>query len=83
MANKKSPERRLVVKREDGWAVQAPGGKRASATAGTQREANDRARQIVANRGGGEVTIQGRDGKFRDSDTVPNGNDPNPPRDRR
>jgi len=32
-----------------------------------------------ANRG--EVVIQGRDGKFRDSDSY--GNDPNPPKDRK
>ncbi|MDP3984720.1 MAG: DUF2188 domain-containing protein [Acidimicrobiia bacterium] len=33
--------------------------------------------------GGGEVTIHGRDGRIRDSDTVPPGHDPNPPRDKR
>nr|WP_250810290.1 DUF2188 domain-containing protein [Neorhizobium tomejilense] len=34
-------------------------------------------------KGGGEVRIQGRDGRWRDSDTVAPGNDPNRPRDMR
>jgi len=33
--------------------------------------------------GGGEVRIQGRDAKFRDSDTVAPGNDPFPTRDKK
>lgn len=75
---------RHVVQRPDGkWAVKAPGAKRASAVADTQAGAQDRARRIVGNAGGGEVRIHGRDGRIRDSDTVPPGNDPNPPRDRK
>lgn len=72
---------RFVVNHPDGWAVKAPGAKRASAVVPTQAEAQAVARQIVKNAGGGEVVTQGKDGKFRDSDTVPPGNDPNPPRD--
>ena len=41
------------------------------------------AERTVGNLGGGEVRIQGRDGRWRDSDTVPPGNDPNPPRDKK
>jgi hypothetical protein len=37
--------------------------------------------EIVGNLGGGEVPIQGRDGRWRDSDTVPTGSDPHPPAD--
>jgi len=37
--------------------------------------------RVVTNAGGGEVRIHGRDGQIRDSDTVGDGNDPNPPRD--
>jgi hypothetical protein len=33
--------------------------------------------------GGGEVKIHGTDGKIRDSRTVPPGNDPFPPRDKK
>jgi hypothetical protein len=74
---------RHVVKDDDGWAVRKPGSSRASAKADTQAEAINRARKIVQNVGGGEVKIHGRDGKIRDSDTVPPGNDPNPPRDKK
>ena len=47
----------------------------------TQAEAIQHAKDIVCNAGGGEVRIQGRDGRFRDSDTVAPGNDPHPPKD--
>lgn len=76
------PIRRNVVPNTDGgWDVKG-GGKRASAHTDTQKQAIDRARQIVRNLGGGEVTTHGRDGRIRDSDTVPYGGDPNPPKDR-
>ncbi|MBP7817700.1 MAG: DUF2188 domain-containing protein [Phenylobacterium sp.] len=81
--------RRFVVKKSDrfvvnhpgGWAVKAPGAQRASGVFDTQAKAQAAARQIVQNAGGGEVVTQGVNGKFRDSDTVAPGNDPNPPRD--
>lgn len=72
---------RFVVKHPDGWAVKKADAERASEVFPTQHEAEQRAKGIVANLGGGEVRIQGRDGRWRDSDTVPPGNDPNPPRD--
>ncbi|MEU3473867.1 DUF2188 domain-containing protein [Rhodococcus sp. NPDC006774] len=58
-----------------GWDVNG-GGKRASAHTDTQREAIARAKEIVANAGGGEVSIQGRDGRIRAKDTVDPGRDP-------
>lgn len=57
---------RYVVRDGDGWAVKKPGADRASNRTDTQKAAIDRARQIVGNQGGGEVRIQGQDGKFRD-----------------
>lgn len=75
--------RRHVVKNGDQWSVKAPGAKRASSNHSTQAAAIDAARGIVRNAGGGEVTIHRPDGRIRDSDTVPPGNDPNPPKDRR
>ena len=76
--------RRHVVPNEDGgWDVKAPGAERASAHTDTQKQAQDRAREIVRNAGGGEVVTHGRDGQIRDSDTVAPGNDPNPPRDKK
>ena len=74
---------RYVTKHPKGWAVKAPGGERASSVHPTQREAEQAAKKTVRDLGGGEVRIQGRDGRWRDSDTVPPGNDPNPPRDRK
>ena len=76
--------RRIVQQREDGrWEVKAPRADRAGAVTDTQAAAIDRARSILSNDGGGELTIKGQNGKIRDSDTVRPGNDPNPPRDRR
>ena len=74
---------RYVTKHPKGWAVQQPGGERASSVHSTQRAAERAAKQTVHNLGGGEVRIQGRDGRWRDSDTVAPGNDPCPPKDKK
>lgn len=76
-------DRHVVPSREGGWDVVAPGAERASSHLVTQQAAVDRAREIVRNEGGGEVVIHDRRGVIRDSDTVPPGVDPYPPRDRR
>jgi len=72
---------RYVTKHKEGWAVKGPGAKRPSSIHKTQKKAEKDAKRIVSNLGGGEVRIQGRDGRWRDSDTVSPGNDPHPPRD--
>ncbi|TDO06517.1 uncharacterized protein DUF2188 [Mycobacterium sp. BK086] len=82
MANNPN-SRHVVPNPKGGWDIKAPGAERSSKHTDTQAEAIGRAREIVKNSGGGEVTIHGRDGKIRDSDTVAPGNDPNPPRDTR
>jgi hypothetical protein len=74
---------RFVTKHPNGWAVKASGAKRASSVHSTQRAAEQAAKQTVRNLGGGEVRIQCRDGRWRDSDTVAPGNDPMPPRDKK
>lgn len=74
---------RYVVKHSKGWAVIAGGARRASSVHDTQKSAEIAAKETVGNLGGGEVRIQGKDGKWRDSDTVPPGNDPNPPKDKK
>lgn len=74
---------RFVVKRDKGWAVEKPKAKRASALTKTQADGEKRAKEIVHNLGGGEVRIQNREGKWRDSDTVAPGRDPNPPKDKK
>lgn len=72
---------RYVTRHAKGWAVKAASAKRASSVHGTQKEAEKAAKRTVGNLGGGEVRIQGGDGRWRDSDTVAPGNDPSPPRD--
>lgn len=76
-------ERHVVRNPDGGWDVKEPGSDRSSGHTNTQDQAIDRAREIVHRSGGGEVVIHRRDGRIRDSDTVPPGNDPNPPKDRK
>jgi hypothetical protein len=74
--------RRIVSPNSDrgGWDVNKPGASRASSHHDTQAEAQSAAREYLRNEGGGELTTQGRDGRIRDKDTVPPGNDPYPPK---
>lgn len=65
----------------DGWAVKRAGAKRASGVYRTQRVAEMAAKAFCGRSGGGEVRIRDERGKIRDSDTVPPGNDPFPPKD--
>ena len=74
---------RYVVKHGPDWAVKKGGAERASSVHTTQREAEQAAKESVRNLCGGEVRIQGGNGRWRDSDTVAPGNDPSPPRDKR
>lgn len=74
--------RRIHVTRDgDHWKAAWEGAERASATGQTQTEVERRAKEIAANTGGREVVIHDREGRIRDSDTVPRARDPNPPRD--
>jgi len=73
---------RTVYRNDDGkWANKRNDADKASSVHDTQAEAAAAARQNLVNQGGGELTIQGTDGRFRSKDTIPPGNDPNPPRD--
>ncbi|AKM82922.1 hypothetical protein A2422_03040 [Candidatus Woesebacteria bacterium RIFOXYC1_FULL_31_51] len=73
-----------VTKNSDGgWDAKRDNAQRSSFHGNTQRETETVAKQFSKNSCGGEVRIQGRDNKFRDSDTVPPAHDPNPPRDKR
>jgi len=74
---------RFVVRHPEGWAVKRAGADRASSVHERQSDAERAAKQTVSDLGGGEVRIQGRDGRWRDSDTVAPGHDPNPPRDKK
>jgi hypothetical protein len=75
---------RYVQQRADSkWEVVKAQHERASAVTNTQAQAERRAKDIVGNAGGGEVRIKDRQGRIRDSDTVPPVRDPNPPKDNR
>lgn len=74
---------RIVFRNKDGeWANKRYDAGKASSTHETQKAATDAAKRMLQNQGGGELVIKGLDGKIRSKDTVPPGNDPNPPRDR-
>lgn len=60
---------RYVVKHGSDWVVKAAKARRASGVYATQSEAEQAAKVIVRNLGGGEVRIQGRDGRWRDPDS--------------
>lgn len=69
--------KRVVQQRDDGaWEVRKPGADRASAMTPTQAEGFDRARDILANDGGGEMQVRGRNGQIRAQVTIAPGNDP-------
>jgi hypothetical protein len=80
----RKPERRIVEPNKDrgGYDIKKPGTARASAHTNTKREAMTRGREILRNLGGGELTERDVKGRIVDSDTVPKGNDPYPPKDK-
>ena len=77
------PNYNVVNNPKGGWNVKKDNAEKASVSAETQKEAEKKAKKFSVHFGGGEVRIQGKDGKFRDSDTVSPGNDPFPPRDKK
>ncbi len=80
MSNKNN---RTVSRRPDGqWENKRDDASRASSLHNTQKGAAEEAKQMLQNSGGGELKIKGTDGKIRSKDTIPPGNDPNPPKDK-
>jgi Uncharacterized protein conserved in bacteria (DUF2188) len=76
------PQDRMISQRPDGtWANKRGDADKASSIHNTQQAAIAAGRQMLANQGGGKLTVQGRDGRIRSKDTIPPGNNPNPPRD--
>jgi hypothetical protein len=68
---------RTVFQRADGsWANKRNDAGRPSTVHRTQAEAAAAARAMLGNQGGGELTTQGVDGRFRSKDTVAPGPDP-------
>ncbi len=73
----------VVKNPSGGWDTKKDRSNRSSGNFDTQKEAERKAKQYSSNSGGGEVRIHGRDGKIRDSDTIPPANDPHPPVDKK
>ena len=73
----------VVKSQNGGWDAKRDNAQRSSFHSDLQHDAEIVAKRFSSNSGGGEVRIQGRDGRFRDSDTVFPGRDPNPPRDKK
>lgn len=74
---------RSVYPTGDGqWANKRNTSKRPASIHETQSEAEEAAREMLKNQGGGELTTMGRDGKIRSKDTITPGHDPYPPKDR-
>jgi hypothetical protein len=74
---------RTISRRTDGkWENKRNDSERASSVHRTQKEAEQAAREMLKNQGGGELTTKGVDGKIRSKDTIAPGRDPNPPKDK-
>lgn len=77
------PQDRMVFKVPDGeWKNKRNDSDRASSSHRTQRDAENAARTMLKNQGGGELTTKGLDGIIRSKDTIAPGRDPCPPRDK-
>lgn len=73
---------RTVYRRDDGkWVNKRNDAERASSLHPTQQQAQNMAKSMLQNQGGGELSTKGRDGRIRSKDTIPPGRDPVPPRD--
>ena len=77
MAEMSKPQDRTISQRPDGtWENKRNDAERASSVHDTQAQAQEVARDMLKNQGGGELTTKGRDGKIRAKDTIAPGNDP-------
>lgn len=73
---------RIVYRRADGkWVNKRIDASKAGSVENTQAAAEARAREMLRNVGGGELTTKGLDGKIRSKDTIAPAKDPNPPKD--
>jgi hypothetical protein len=71
---------RTVYRRSDGtWVNKRVDSDRASSLHTTQTDAYTSARDMLKRSGGGEVTVSGVNGKFREKNSISPGHDPYPP----
>lgn len=74
---------RIVFQRsDDKWVNKRNDSSKASSVHNTQKAAEQAAKEMLKNQGGGELTTQGVNGRFRSKDTIAPGHDPNPPKDK-
>lgn len=73
---------RIVYKKDGDWINKKISASKASSKHSTQKAAENSARKMLKNQGGGELITKGRDGKIRSKDTIAPGKDPNPPKDK-
>lgn len=71
---------RSVFRRNGVWINKRDDSDKASSTHETQEDAYLEARRMIQNEGGGEIAIHGEDGKIREKNTIPPGNDDYPPK---
>jgi hypothetical protein len=73
---------RMVYRNTDGdWVNKRNSASKAASVHQTQKAAEDAAKKMLRNSGGGELTTKGKDGKIRSKDTIAPGNDPKSPLD--
>jgi uncharacterized protein DUF2188 len=78
-----SKNNRTVYRRSNGdWVNKRNDSDKASSVHTTQKDAENTAKQMTKNQGGGEVTVKGENGRIRSKDTVKPAPDPNPPKDK-
>jgi hypothetical protein len=65
-----------VFKKGEKWVGEKQGAQRASVSADTQAEAYKATRAIVENKGGGDISLHGTDGKIREKNTIAPAADP-------
>ena len=73
MANKNN---RTVFRRGEEWVNKRNGAERAASKHTTQKAAQEAAKAMIQNAGGGELTTKGRNGIIVSKDTIAPGNDP-------
>ena len=78
-----SNKNRTVYRRNDRqWINKRNDADKASSVHSTQKDAENAAKEMLKNQGGGELTIIGRDHRIRSKDTIAPASDPNPPKDK-
>lgn len=76
----KTPEYIVGPDGNSGWKTTRSGASRAGFTGATQAEVYEQVRDSLKGAAGGEISVQGRDGKIREKNTIAPKPDKNPPK---